>query len=207
MPLLINTDAYRSILCLDGALPPKSFFDGKLPIIAADGAANQLIAMNITPSMVVGDLDAVDKSLLNTIPYHHVPEQETNDYQKCLAYLEEHALLPAIICGINGGCLDHILNNVNIFLQTGSIFYAPPLLGLLIKENETRDLHVPINTKISCLGFPKATVSSTGLKWELDRYSLAFPGKTSCFNRSIEHQVSLHNHQGSLLALIYETAR
>jgi thiamine pyrophosphokinase len=198
---------YKSILCLNGELPELTFFNRfNLPIIAADGAANTLIHMGIRPHMIAGDLDSVAPQLLASHDHLHLPEQNTNDYQKCLNYLQENALLPSIVVGINGGHLDHVLNNINIFMDSSCLLYAPPITGLVIKEASTWTGTLPENTKISLMGIPSAIVSSQGLKWELQHAELTFPGKTSCFNRTQSTHIQLNVHQGSALVLIYEIA-
>lgn len=200
---LIELAPYRSIVCLDGDLPEAPFFNTALPIIAADGAANQLVALGVTPSVIIGDLDAVDKSLLDNIPSIEIPDQDTNDYQKVLRYVEDNQLAPSIVCGINGGYLDHILNNVNLFIGTDSLLYAPPMVGFSLKKDRTQTMHLPLDTKLSLLGIPSASVSSNGLKWELDHYTLTFPGATSCFNRTMTEQIQVTVHEGQILLLIY----
>lgn len=62
---------------------------------------------------------------------------------------------------------------------------------------------MPKNTKMSLLGIPKAQVSTKGLKWELHYSNLAFPGKNSCFNRSLSSRISAEVHSGICLAMIY----
>ena len=202
---MIAFDACRSILCLDGDLPGAEFFQAThLPIFAADGAANKLMALNITPQLTIGDLDGLHPALRAELPTLHVPDQNSNDFQKALAYLEKQDLLPALIVGLNGGFLDHILNNMNIFLTTGCMLYAPPIWGFVLREGETKELSLPINTKLSLLGIPKARVDSCGLKWELSDYLMQFPGATSCFNRSQQEVVKLSVTQGNALVLIYD---
>ncbi len=195
---------YRSILCLNGSLPSKDFFTGELPVIAADGAANKLAAMNVTPTLIIGDLDSVDPELLHEHEHLRDADQSTSDFQKCLTYMQAHHLLPSIIVGMNGGYLDHVLNNINIFLQTDSIFYAPPMLGITIKSGTSRSLSLPAGTKISLLGLPQATVTTRGLKWELDTHELSFPGTNSCFNRAHHGEVMITVESGNVLVLIYE---
>lgn len=202
-----DLDTYKSILCLNGELPEKSFFTRlNLPIIAADGAANTLNHMGIRPHMITGDLDSVAPHLLASHDHLHLPEQHTNDYQKCLHYMQEKALLPSIVVGINGGHLDHVLNNINIFMDGNCLLYAPPISGLVLKETSTWTGTLPENTKISLIGIPSAVVSSQGLKWELHHTELTFPGQTSCFNRTQLTQIELKVHQGSVLVLIYNRA-
>jgi thiamine pyrophosphokinase len=201
---MLTDKKYRSILCLNGSLPSRDFFTGALPLIAADGAANKLAAMNILPHMIIGDLDSVDAALLKTCEHIHDADQGSSDFQKCLAYMQDNILLPSIIVGVNGGYLDHVLNNINIFLQTDSIFYAPPMIGFTIKSGESHHLKLAAGTKISLLGLPQATVTTRGLKWELDAQVLSFPGSNSCFNRAQHDEVMIAADSGDVLVLVYE---
>lgn len=202
---VINLKGYRSILCLNGDLPQSAFFNAmNLPIIAADGAANRLFKDGIHPELIIGDLDSIDASILEHYPFFHSPDQGSSDYQKAMNYLNDNHLLPAIIVGINGGFLDHILNNINIFMTTDCLLYSPPIKGFVLKETGVRHFLLPVHTKISLIGMPKALLSSSGLQWELNYAPLSFPGKTSCFNRTQLPEISLEAHQGSALVLIYE---
>jgi thiamine pyrophosphokinase len=202
---LINLKGYHSILCLNGDLPDSTFFlNMDLPIIAADGAADTLLDLGIRPTLIIGDLDSVRPYTLKQYPFLHLPDQESNDYQKAMHYLRNNDLLPAIITGINGGHLDQILNNINIFMETDCLLYSPPLKGFVIKKQSRMNFLLPIQTKISLMGIPETILSSKGLKWELHHSHLSFPGKTSCFNRTQLPKITLEVHQGAVLVLIYE---
>ena len=202
---IIHFKRYKSLLCLNGELPDVTFFkENRLPVIAADGAANQLHAIGIRPNIIIGDLDSASTVVLETTQSLHLPCQNSNDFQKTLGYLRDNALLPSIVVGINGGCLDHVLNNINIFMGTECLLYAPPLRGFVLNALKKITLTLPLNTKISLLGIPQAPVSSTGLKWELSLSELAFPGATSCYNRVMQETITLEVHQGDVLVLIYE---
>lgn len=195
---------YRSILALDGTLPEAAFFRKMaLPVYAVDGAANTLVKRGIAPELILGDLDSVEPELLQQYKNLKLPCQSQSDFEKALQYLQEQALMPAIIVGMNGGYIDHIINNLNIFLASGSIFYDPPLVGYALKANAIRQWTLALETKISIFGFPSARLSSTGLKWQLDNEELSFPGKNSSLNRSVESAVSIEVHAGSALVCIY----
>lgn len=201
---LIDYSQYRSVLCLNGSLPEKDFFNIKLPLLAADGAANTLLKMGVKPNLIIGDLDSIDLTLCEDIPKLCENNQNFCDFEKAMAYLAKNNLLPCIILGINGGYLDHILNNINLFLGTNNICYAPPIIAFTMNSKTIKVLDIPVNTKISIIGIPDAEMSSTGLKWELNKYPLSFPGKTSCFNRVEQSPITLVNSKGSALVLIYE---
>lgn len=203
--MIINPKNYKSILCLNGNLPDKNFFYDfkKLPIIAADGAANTLNSMDIIPDMIIGDLDSVAKNLLIEKKFIMDKDQNSSDFQKAMKYLESQNLLPTIILGISGGYIDHILNNINIFLDTKSIFYDDNIIGMVISEGYHQFYDLKLGTKLSIFGIPNCLISTTGLKWNLQNDELSFPGFNSCFNRSIEKKISIYIKKGRALLLIY----
>lgn len=207
MPSKLNLEHYRSILCLNGELPGPLFFtDQNLPVIAADGAANQLYLYGILPHIIIGDLDSVLPEIRKQCNTLFQSNQNSSDFQKCLTYLEKNHLLPSIIVGINGGCLDHVLNNINIFLETGNLLYAPPMKGFVLKAGQMERLELPLNCKLSILGIPMARLSTKGLRWELNEAELSFPGQNSCLNRSSAPVVDIAVQEGKALVLIYEEA-
>ncbi len=195
---------YRSIVVLNGEIPDSSFFKRDIPIIAVDEGANKLLSIGVQPDLVVGDLDSVNLDLranLNTI---YLPDQDYCDFSKAMAHLKTVKLLPSIVTGITGGAIDHILQNINVFLSTDSIFYTPipPMVGYILQKSITH-FSLPKDTKISLLGMPTAQISTKGLKWELHLSNLAFPGKNSCFNRSLSNEVYIEVHSGICLAMFY----
>lgn len=192
----------RSILCLNGDLPPAAFFARDLPLIAADGAANRLYAAGLLPDLVIGDLDSIQDPVRDQCPLLLNKDQSTTDFEKCLDYLQENHLLPALIVGTQGGSLDHTLNNISLFLATDSLLYAPPLVGFGLSAGK-EILTLPADTKISLLGFPEATLSTEGLRWELHQQRLTFPGKNSCFNRTVQDPVKIEVLAGRVLVLVY----
>ncbi|MDR0695411.1 MAG: thiamine diphosphokinase [Holosporales bacterium] len=201
---LIELNRYGSVICLHGALPSSEFFEsirGKKPIIAADGAANVLWRAGVVPDFIVGDMDSAEAEILALVPHLKVEDQDTTDFQKAIKYAEDNKLTPSIVCGISGGCLDHILNNVNIFLDTKAMIYEDELVGFIVEGQ--RSLELPLETKISILGFPECIVFSRGLKWELDGFQMRFPGPNSCFNRTIQKTIEINVVSGVALVLVY----
>ncbi|MGL9717669.1 MAG: thiamine diphosphokinase [Wolbachia sp.] len=195
---------YHSIVVLNGEIPGSLFFKQGIPIIAVDGGANRLLSIGVKPDLVVGDLDSINLNLRAGLSTVYLPDQDYCDFSKAMAHLKTVKLLPSIITGITGGAIDHMLQNINIFLSTGSIFYtpAPPIVGYILKKGITH-FSLPKNTKISLLGILRAQISTKGLKWELHLNKLTFPGKNSCFNRSLSDKVSIEVHSGICLAMVY----
>ncbi|MBQ9335143.1 MAG: thiamine diphosphokinase [Alphaproteobacteria bacterium] len=201
----IDLARYKSVLCLDGDLPEAEFFaESQLPVIAADGATNKLISMNVAPDLVIGDLDSVNHSYLTLLQYERVEDQSLSDFQKALRYMTKHDLMPMIILGVNGGHIDHIINNINIFMQgTNNVFIADDVIGYILDSSNIFSL--PLGTKVSIIGIPYCRLSSQGLKWELADFETAFPGQNSCFNRVSDEPVRLKVHEGKALLMVYAT--
>ena len=198
--MIIDWTAYRSVLCLDGELPFEFLKHATLPLIAADGAANALIANGLKPSVIVGDCDSVRTELLEQYPHVRDRSQDTTDFEKAFAYLKKENLLPTIVVGMSGGCLDRILSNVLIFSQTNALFLSDTLIGFALTGKRTFDWEV--DTKVSLFGCPSAIVTSHGLKWELNRTKLTFGGFQSCSNRVQTSPLTLEV-EGKILVFAY----
>ena len=201
----INVNDFRSILCLNGHLPDKSFFEQCpiRPVIAVDGSANQLMQNTLTFDVLIGDLDSVNVVINPTIQVLELKHQSQSDFEKSIDFSTQNELFPAIILGINGGYLDHILNNVSLFSQLDCIFYAPPIMGMMIHPQKPFSMRLPKHTKISLMAMPHAVLNSKGLIWELEQMTLNFPGQSSCFNRTVSNIVNIDVIEGLVLALIY----
>ncbi|WP_039950449.1 thiamine diphosphokinase, partial [Wolbachia pipientis] len=160
---------YRSIVVLNGEIPDSSFFKQDIPVIAVDGGANKLLSIGVKPDLVIGDLDSINPNLRANLNTVYLPDQDYCDFSKAMAHLKTVKLLPSIVTGITGGAIDHILQNINFFLSTDSIFYmpSPPMVGYALQKGISYFSSLLKNIKISLLGIPKAQISTKGLQWEL----------------------------------------
>ena len=199
----IDINRYKSVLCLDGELPKRAFFEQMgLPVISADGATNKLAQRGITPDLIVGDLDSINPELLKTVKYERIIDQSHSDFQKALMYMNKHGLLPAVICGMSGGHIDHIANNISIFMQTSdNIFVTDDIIGYKLYENGIYTF--PIDTKLSIIGMPECTLTTSGLKWELSDFYTTYPGQNSCFNRVVANPLQIKVKSGAALMMVY----
>lgn len=202
---LIDTSRYKCILCLDGKLPDVGFFARcRLPIIAADGAANRLHSLGVSPDIVIGDCDSIEPGLLSQVRHLRITDQSASDFQKALRYIEGQELCPAIICGLSGGYLDHILNNVRIFLEgnCGNIFIDNDVIGFCLHSHQ--EFCFSVNTKLSFFGMPGSVMSTQGLKWELTGERLLPVGYA--FNRTAAPRVTLDVAGSRVLMIVYKNS-
>ncbi len=189
---------YKSLLCLNGQLPERKWFSRHegIPLMAADGGANHLRRIGLTPDSVIGDLDSCyDTTGVKTIQR---PSQEEGDFAKALCYLEEHGLLPTIVLGMNGGYPDHVLNNTSLFVQhtAPNLLYTPPMYGMALRPGVYMLQLAQPKARVSILALPHLVISSQGLKWELAHHKLTVLGLNSCSNQAMGELITLDVKEG-----------
>ncbi|MDR1303446.1 MAG: thiamine diphosphokinase [Puniceicoccales bacterium] len=202
LALLPALGAYRSLLCLKGILPGRTFFSHfNLPIIAADGAYNLLLEKGIVADVAIGDCDSIRAPIAPQTRKIVAENQDFSDFQKALKFVRENRLSPPIILGINGGYIDHILSNVAIFSRTDAVAYMPPNVAMVVRDRLA--LRLPLATKLSLFAVPFGRVTTRGLRWELENRELHFPEYNSCFNRTVAEQVAFEVAEGAIFLVIY----
>lgn len=201
----INSVNYKSVICLNSNVP-QIVSSLQLPIIATDGAADTLVKYrNISPDFVVGDMDSITDDTLQRCRVVRIDDQDTTDFEKAIFFAKDHNFFPAIITGLEGGFLDRTLNNFATFSACNSedlLYLSDENLGFCIINN-SKNFHIPIGTKMSIFGTPSATVTTQGLKWNLDRAEFSFFGYNSCSNRVASETINIAIENGSVFVLIY----
>lgn len=200
-------EKYKSVICLNSIIPP-SMSAINLPIIATDGAADTLLNAGIVPDFVVGDMDSISESSLKKCNIIRVEDQDTTDFYKAISFAKSKNLMPAIITGLDGGVLDHSLDNFSTFVSFSSenmLYLSDKNIGFCITDSH-RLLKLPINTKISIFGAPYAEVSTKGLKWDLQRKPFSFFGYNSISNRVASSEIEIGAQNGCVFVLIYTTS-
>lgn len=200
-----NPDA---IICLNSTLPSIEILEqfAAIPIIAADGAANKLLDINVIPNFIVGDLDSFNsEKYSNLIPQSHIihlPEQDTNDFEKNIVFAKSRNWQKLLIFGIHGGELEHTLNNWSIIRKfTNQIQlliydigrYSFPIAKGSYKIHANKDEIISLIPQCSC------KLSTKGLKWELNNEILEIGSREGARNRAIEDKFIINIEDGQLL--------
>jgi thiamine pyrophosphokinase len=154
-----------------------------LPIVAIDGAVNQLMSMGIAPNLIIGDLDSIHSCFLNICEVIKTPDQNFSDFEKSSVELQKRGFLPAIVIGIDGGRLDHIFVNACILSQH---FPTSVAIGLdfcmrTLKEGHSF-FHRPVGTMVSILPFPSVKLTTFGFVWDMSNKKLTIPDQFSLSN-------------------------
>ncbi|MBK9248372.1 MAG: thiamine diphosphokinase [Ignavibacteria bacterium] len=211
--LQFSISGFDALVCLDGVLPFQPEFYEHFTtnsIIAADGASLQLRSLGVTPGSIIGDLDSFYLSASNEdFPNSSIlysPDQETNDFEKCLAYCLKLGITSVLICGFHGGLLEHSLNNWSVFIRYSKIMdlciyesnrYSIPLHQSIVFSSNSLEI-------ISLIPQTSVRVTTQGLQWELSNEWLSLGTREGARNRAIAEDISIEIHEGSLLFICDE---
>jgi len=174
-------------------------------IVALDGAADKLKTLSIQPDVILGDFDSIiDKQFWgiryplneseNNPPYKGnfdvtiVPtrDQDHTDLEKGIMYCDTQGALSILVVNATGGRMDHSLWNIRLLKK----FYNPSRSLKIQTETQileyVQDSSTTIKGEIGdycgIMAFPKAKVSSQGLKYETCNYPLEFALNESVCN-------------------------
>lgn len=154
-------------------------------LAAADSGADAALAAGHVPAAVVGDLDSISAAARAAIPaarIHHIAEQDSTDFQKCLRRI---AAPFVIAVGFAGRRLDHTLAALTVLAQEDTrpvvmigpediAFRAPPRLVL----------PVAAGTRLSLWPLGPARGTSRGLRWPIDGIDFAPGGRVGTSNEA-----------------------
>ena len=102
----IDADTYRALV------------SEKDYVFCADGGARHAKALNVVPTLVMGDMDSIDGELLMWLDEHGVEirrfsaEKDYSDTELLLDYIFQEGFRDIIVFGGTGGRLDHQLANI-----------------------------------------------------------------------------------------------
>lgn len=174
-------------------------------VIAADGSADWLYERNIIPDLVIGDLDSVRnpeewKQRSGTC-VHHLPDQDTNDLEKCLGLITA----PQIIAtGFTGKRIDHTLYALQQIAFCDKKILIIDRESIIIRLNQgENEFQLKENMTVSIIPMIKnRCYESTGLKWDLTGQEISPKGLRSLSNMTTGASVSITLDQPGTLLII-----
>lgn len=172
-------------------------------VVAADGAANRLLAAGVTPTMIVGDLDSLDPMVeRSNLSIEGDLDQETTDCDKLLDHVNRRYDQPQLsLIGLEGDRFDHVLSSLQsvarlyptcrLVLRDGLAWLVRPGAPLRVASNVGQIVSlIPL---LPCTG-----VAMGGVKWP-PKSELSPLGATSISNIATEKEVLATLEQGLAL--------
>ena len=184
----------------------KEVYDNEIPIIAADGGVNFLTEKNISPELVIGDLDSVSEQKIHNIEPEkiiRISEQNSTDLEKVLFNTQSPL---TIGIGFLGAQIDHELAALSALVKFSHkkiifigehdiVFLVPPSFSL-------RSFN---GMRVSLYPLDEVKVHSDGLKWATDGLTMKPTGQLGTSNKAIGKSIHLAPDKPNLLIILPKT--
>ena len=174
-------------------------------VVAADSGFDLARTYGVVPDIVVGDMDSVSGSeAFNSFPdekklIHPVDKDET-DTELGLEALKDHGCDERIILGGGEGRLDHTLGILSLFERgpRPDLWLTGRESIMSIEKEAVFDTYPDQQISLFPLGTEECTMSSEGLRWELDGLKWV-RGDFGLSNRAVSTRVRIRMKTGRLL--------
>lgn len=181
--LMVHLAMDKCALVFTGGKAPKAPFKNSLIpecdfICAADSGLDTATDLGFSVDTAIGDFDSLkDHSLLEQIEVLKLPKtKDVSDTEALLQLINKKGYSSYILIGGGEGRFDHLLHLYFLFSKYGPPkiwFTASEILYLVEGEKEFKGV---LNKTVSIIpalynGFSK--VKSSGLKWELDDFTIS----------------------------------
>ena len=184
----------------------KEVYDNETPIIAADGGVNFLTEKNISPELVIGDLDSVSEQKIHNIEPEkiiRISEQNSTDLEKVLFNTQSPL---TIGIGFLGAQIDHELAALSALVKFSHkkiifigehdiVFLVPPSFSL-------RSFN---GMRVSLYPLDEVKVHSDGLKWATDGLTMKPTGQLGTSNKATGKSIHLATDKPNLLLILPKT--
>lgn len=88
-------------------------------LIAADGGANLIEKLKLTPNIIIGDMDSIKPELLkNNKSINYPPKKDKTDFELAVDYCFKNEFQEIIIFGFLGDRIDHMMANIFLLAKT-----------------------------------------------------------------------------------------
>ncbi|MBF9023654.1 thiamine diphosphokinase [Rhodobacterales bacterium FZCC0069] len=173
-------------------------------LVAADGGADHARALGLRPVAVIGDMDSISPETRDQFGdvLHHIPEQDSTDFEKSLRVLDVAGIIGF---GFLGPRADHGLaamqalarhQGAPVILQSAQdvVFHLP--------THREMTFELPRDTRVSLFPFASVACAAEGLRWPLDGLTFDPMGQIGTSNKATGGALRLMAKGAGLLAIL-----
>jgi thiamine pyrophosphokinase len=204
------------VIFANGSLPDREAVRALLRpedlLVAADGGSRHLLALGLTPSVVIGDLDSIsaeERRLLESAGariMQHPRDKDETDLELALGYAVAQGYGVILIAGALGGRLDQTIGNL-------ALLSRPDLADLDVRLDDGLEEAFFVRRSCRILGNPgdlvslipwvrgAIQVSTTGLRWPLKGERLSPHRTRGISNELVGGQATVALQSGLLLVI------
>ncbi len=170
-------------------------------VIAADSAGDRLVALGISPNIVIGDMDSskIRWDALKT-QVHQDSSQDSTDCDKLLSFASGNRLT---LTGLEGDRLDHVLATISSVIRgTGEVrLLLRRGWGFVLKGGQDVRLPTIPGQRFSLIPLSESAVTLENAEWPLDQSHLSLQSLISVSNRA-QGPIRVCIHAGAILSVI-----
>lgn len=196
--LFLNGDP-PNVMAMQHAMQENPIF-----FICTDGAYYYMNSLKINPNVVIGDMDSLSESPVNT-EVIFVDDQNTTDFEKALKYLSDEGFEDVLVLGSTGGQNDHFLGNLNAaykFHERLKITFFDQSQYFFLSQNQ-QTIQTQPGKIISLFPFPYATgITLTGFQYLLDNEDLSMLDRVGTRNIASNRNPTVHLQSGHLYIFV-----
>lgn len=204
---------YPCVVVADGLFPTLPLLLQRLreatTVIACDGAVEKLVAMDIVPAAIAGDMDSIPPDLREKYAdrIHTDEDQETNDLTKAIHYAHRTGQTEVLILGATGLREDHTLGNISLLMDYHPLFHKIEMasdFGFFTPIVQTTFFASKPGQQISFFSLQAgAEVTTHKLKYPLVRKDLTAWWQGT-LNEALENEFALTLSPGSRMIVFRE---
>lgn len=203
----------RALIFAGGDAPGLGLAD--LPIadlvIAADSGLHHALDMGVMPMLLIGDLDSADPERvaeaesLGTEVVRYSADKDQTDLELALRAAVDRGCDDLVVVGGLGGRLDHLLANCALLTADRwaqqRVRLIDAMASVWIVRGE-RQLDVGAEAIVTLLAYGgPATVSTTGMRWDLDDATLVPGSSWGVSNEVVTPNPTVTTHSGVITAI------
>ncbi|MBN2045088.1 MAG: thiamine diphosphokinase [Anaerolineales bacterium] len=184
-------------------------------IIAADGGAVHCRTLNISPDVVIGDMDSLPEGDQHffadqgVIFIRHDRRKDETDLELALLHARDEGANEVLVLGALGGRWDQSFANLLLPIYHRltdlevSYWHADTWIYVI---NTSRTIRGAAGQTVSLIpiGGDARGVSTSGLGWPLDDETLFIGGSRGVSNLLIDEKAEIHVQQGTLLCFVFD---
>ena len=172
-------------------------------IICADGGYNHAKKMELTPQVVIGDMDSITDFCGDVEVIKYPCDKDFTDGELCVKYAKEHGVDELILIGMTSERLDHTLSNImmlsafcnaKIVDEANEIYFLRNRLTVENKKGKTLSI-IPINGDME-------GITTEGLLYPLNNETLYFGECRGNSNVITEDKCEIRVQKGMGLAVL-----
>ena len=190
-----------TLLCLPGEDWGEIQIPSHTRSIGVDSGADKALDFGVECSLIVGDLDSVNRMRHPNAEFVELDSQEKNDLEKALIFCLDRGWDDITIIGIRGGRPDMEIANIAAVMAADSKLEIqiihPDMRAFRVNPQNPLDIVAPIGTEVSIFTNTLSKVQTTGLEWEIN--GILEPGSRGVSNITKEARFTIKSESRVLV--------